>query len=45
MKWNNVRIIGVPEEEQREKGADGEPEQIIAETFLNLGKETDIEIQ
>ena len=37
IKWNNIRIIGIPEEE-REKGAEGILEQIIAENFPNLGK-------
>ena len=45
MKWNNIRIIGIPEEEEREKGAEGVLEQIIAENFPHLGKETGIEIQ
>uniref|UniRef100_A0ABI7YX58 L1 transposable element RRM domain-containing protein n=1 Tax=Felis catus TaxID=9685 RepID=A0ABI7YX58_FELCA len=44
MKHNNICIIGVPEEEG-EKGVEGVLEQIIAENFPNLGKETDIEIQ
>ena len=42
MKWNNIHIIGVTEEEEREKEAEGVLEQIIAENFPNLGKETDI---
>ncbi|KAF0887368.1 LORF1 protein, partial [Crocuta crocuta] len=48
IKWNNIHnihIIGIPEEEERGKGAEGVLEQIIAENFPNLGKETDIEIQ
>ncbi|KAF0877292.1 LORF1 protein, partial [Crocuta crocuta] len=45
IKRNNICIIGIPEEEEREKGAEGVLEQIIAENFPNLGKETDIEIQ
>ena len=45
MKQNNICIIGVPEEEEREKGVEGVLEQIIADNFPNLGKETDIEIQ
>jgi len=40
---NNIHIIGVPEEE-RDKGA-GLFEQIIAENFPNLGKETGIQVQ
>ena len=45
LKRNNIRIIGVPEEEEREIGVEGLCEQIIAENFLNLGKDTDIKIQ
>ena len=44
MKQNNIGIIGVPEEE-REKGAEGLSEQIIADNSPNLGKETDIQVQ
>ena len=44
MKWNNIHILGVPEEEW-EKGAEGLFEQTIAETFPNLGKETGIQVQ
>ena len=29
IKQNNIRIIGIPEEEEREKGAEGVLEQII----------------
>ena len=43
MKHNNIHIIGVPEEEEREKGLEGVLEQIIAENFPTLWKETDIE--
>ncbi|KAF0881040.1 LORF1 protein, partial [Crocuta crocuta] len=45
IKQNNIRIIGIPEEEERRKDAEGVCEQIIAENFPNPGKETDIEIQ
>ena len=41
-KCNNILIIGVPEDEEREKGA-GLFEQITAENFPNLEKDTDIE--
>ena len=44
MKHNNICIIGGPEEE-RKKGAEGLLEQIIAENFPNLGKETGIQVQ
>ena len=45
MKWNNIGITGVPDEEEREKRAKGVLEQIIGENFPDLGKETRIEIQ
>ncbi|KAF0884244.1 LORF1 protein, partial [Crocuta crocuta] len=45
IKWNNIRIIGIPEEEERGKGTEGVLEQIIGESFPNLGKETEVEIQ
>ena len=38
LKRNNIRIIGVPEEEEREIGVEGLCEQIIAENFLTWGK-------
>ena len=40
-----IPVIGVPEDEEKEKGAEGLFEQIIAENFPNLGKEIDIEIR
>ena len=45
MKRNNIHIIGIPEEEERENGAEGVLEEITAENFLDLGKEKGIEIQ
>ncbi|KAF0886793.1 LORF1 protein, partial [Crocuta crocuta] len=45
IKWNNIRIIGIPKEEKKGKVAEGVLEQITAENFPNLGKETDVEIQ
>ena len=45
LKRNNIRIIGVPEEEEREIQVEELCEQIIAEKFPNLGKDTDIKIQ
>ena len=45
IKQNNIRIIGIPEDEEREKGAEGVLEQIRAENFPDLRKETGIEIQ
>ena len=39
LKRNNLHIIGIPEEEERGKGAEGVLEEIIAENFQDLGKE------
>ena len=39
IKHNNIRIIGVPEREEREKGPEKIFEEIILEKFLNMGKE------
>ena len=38
-KWNNIHIIRVPEEEEREKGIESVAEEVIAENLPNLGKE------
>ena len=38
MKRNNIRIIGVAEGEEREKGPDKIFEEIIVESFPNMGK-------
>lgn len=40
IRYNNVHIIGVSEEEEREKRAENLFEQIRAENFPNLRKET-----
>ena len=45
IKCNNIHIIGVLEVGEREKGAEGVLEQIIAENFPDLGKEKGTEIQ
>ena len=39
VKCTNIRIIGVPEGEERENGPEKIFEEIIAENFLNIGKE------
>ena len=39
---NSICIIGVLKEEEREKGAEGLFEEIIAENFPSVGKETGI---
>ena len=45
VKQTKIHIIGVPEGEEREKGAENLFEEIIAENLPNLRKETDIQIQ
>ena len=45
IKCTNVHIIRVPEGEEREKGPEKIFEEIIAENFLNLGKETVSQVQ
>ena len=47
--WDNIKqanllIIGIPKEEEREKGIENVFEEIMAENFPNL-QETDINIQ
>ena len=38
IKCNNIRIIGFPEGEEREKGPEKISEEIIVENFPNMGK-------
>ena len=45
MKPNNIRIIGVPEGEEREKGPEKIFEEIIVENFPNMGKEIATPVQ
>uniref|UniRef100_A0A9L0TL94 L1 transposable element RRM domain-containing protein n=1 Tax=Equus caballus TaxID=9796 RepID=A0A9L0TL94_HORSE len=45
IKHANIRIIGVPEGEEKDKGAENLFVKIIQENFPNLRKETDIQIQ
>ena len=45
VKCNNIRIIGVPEGEEREKGTEKIFQEIIAENFPNMGKEPLSQIQ
>ena len=44
IKWNNFRIIGIPEEEERQIGTEGILEQIITQNFPKLGKEIGIQV-
>ena len=39
LTWSQLRIIGVPEGEEREKGPEKIFEEIIVENFPNMGKE------
>ena len=41
----NIHIIGVPEWEEREKGIKKVFEEIMAEKFPNLKKQTDIPVE
>ena len=45
IKHNNIRIIGVPEWEEREKGPEKVFEEIIVENFPNMGKEIATQVQ
>ena len=39
IKHTNIRIIGVPEEEEKKKGTEKIFEEIIVENFPNMGDE------
>ena len=45
IKRTNIRIIGVPEEEEKKKGTEKIFEEIIVENFPNLGKEIVNQVQ
>ena len=45
IKCNNIRILGVPEGEEREKGPEKIFEEIIVENFPNIGKEIATQVQ
>ena len=45
IKHNNIRIIGVPEGEEREKGPEKIFEEIIVKKFPNMGKEIATQVQ
>ena len=38
-KWNDIHIIGVPEEEERKTGIESVFEEIIAENYPKMGEE------
>ena len=45
IKCNNIRIIGVSEEEEKKKGSEKIFEEIIVENILNIGKEIVNQVQ
>ena len=45
LRRKNLHLIGVPEGTKRDGGPESVFEQIIAENFHNMGKETGIQIQ
>ena len=45
IKCNNIRIIRVPEGEEREKGTEKISEQIIIKNFPNIGKKIATQVQ
>ena len=45
IKCTNIRIIRVPERQEREKGPEKIFEEIIVENFPNMGKETATQVQ
>ena len=45
IRWNNIRIIVISEEEEREREAEGILERIIVEYFPTMAKGTNIKIQ
>ena len=45
VKRPNIRIIGVPEEEDKKKGHEELLEEIIAENFPKMGKEIATQVQ
>ena len=45
VKCPNIRIIGVPEEEDKKKGCEKTLEEIIVENFPKMGKEIITQVQ
>ena len=45
IKCTNIRIIGVPEKEEKKKGTEKIFEEIIVENFPNMGKEIVNQVQ
>ena len=45
IKHTNIRIVGVPEEEEKKKGTENIFEEIIVENIPNMGKEIVNQVQ
>ena len=45
VKCPNIRIIGIPEEEDKKKGHEKILEELIVENFPKMGKEIDTQVQ
>ena len=45
IKHTNIRVVGIPEGEKREKGPEKTFEEIIAENFLSMEKEIVTQVQ
>ena len=45
IKCTNIRIIGVPEDEEKKKGYEKIFEEIVVENFPNMGKEMANQVQ
>ena len=45
VKCSNIRIIGIPEEEDKKKGHEKIPEELIVENFPKMGKEIVTQVQ
>ena len=45
IKWANLCLMGIPEEEERERRIESVFEEIMAKNSSNLKRETDIQVQ
>ena len=44
IRKDNIRMMGIPQGEEREKGTESSFKEIITENFLNLGKKAAIHV-
>ena len=44
IKHTNIQIIGIPEEEEKEKGSEEIFEELIVKNFPNMGKEMAMQV-